>query len=803
MHMKYLLLFSITYCLSFSYKAQISNITISGKLNDLSTKEVLPFVNVILKKEIDSSFVAGTITDETGVFSLDKVSPGSYIVTISFSGYEKRNQSVYVGSTSPFLDLGTIELKPLVFEIGEVTVTGQKDEIDGKMDKKTYSLEENVSNSGGSVLQAVQNLPGITIQDNKVQLRGNDKVLILIDGKQSALTGYGGQSGLDNIPASSIERIEIINNPSSKYDANGNAGIINLIMKKEKKDGFNGKIGMAGGLGALWMKKANLPSIRTQYQNTPKFNPSISLNYRKKNTNLFLQVDDLYSQTLNKNEFTTRTYDDGTVINQQVKRNRNTNFLNSKIGLDWSENEKNSFTVFGLFGSEKIIDRGDQPFFNSNNTERLRLWQFVEDELKTTVMGSASIQHKFKIPGRQFNTGVNYTFHRENEKYDFTNILPTFTGVDAFKLLSDEHVLDFNLDYSHPLKYGKLETGAKFRYRMIPTNMQFFPSSQSPLDSAAGGKATYNEIIPALYANYFFESKKWEGELGLRAEYVGIQYQVNPNHPIYKSDGYSYIRPFPSVRLVYKLTALQRISFFYNRRVDRPNEVDIRIFPKYDDAEIVKVGNPSLKPQFTNSLELGYKLRFKNGYWYTSLYGKSINGTMTRISTVVPGSTMIYNIFQNTGMSYQTGIESIWSHDISKFVTYNIAVNVYYNEFEAFTVENKYPVSQVYTSSKNSIYSGNAKLNANFHLKNNFDIQLTAIYLAPDVIPQGKIGQRFSLNLGAKKSVQKGKGEFFVNASDLLNTMVIKRDIVGNGFRYTSADYYETQVVRVGYSYKF
>ena len=163
----------------------------------------------------------------------------------------------------------------------EVVVKGKVDNINEKMDKKTFSVKDNVSQSGGSVLQAMQNLPGITVQEGKVQLRGNDKVIVLIDGKQTALTGFGSQTGLDNIPASSIEKIEIINNPSSKYDANGNAGIINIVMKKNKQEGFNGKIGFTSGFGALWVKKENLPGIRPQYTFTPKLNPSLSINYRK------------------------------------------------------------------------------------------------------------------------------------------------------------------------------------------------------------------------------------------------------------------------------------------------------------------------------------------------------------------------------------------------------------------------------------------------------------------------------------------------------------------------------------------
>jgi outer membrane receptor protein involved in Fe transport len=641
------------------------------------------------------------------------------------------------------------------------------------------------------------------VQDNKVQLRGNDKVTILIDGKQTAMTGFGNQTGLDNIPASSIERIEIINNPSSKYDANGNAGIINIIMKKNKQEGFNGKVGFTTGLGALWVRKENLPTIRPQYTFTPKVNPSISFNYRKGKVNAFFQADNLYKHTLDKNEFVTRTYDDGTIIRQQLKRNRNTNYFTSKAGIDWYINEKNTLTVSGLFGSEKIIDRGDQPFFNSDLSTRLRLWQFLEDELKTTAMASAMYQHKFKQAGHLLNVGFNYTFHREDEKYFYDNYLPTSTGTDAFKLLSDEQVYDFNVDYIKPLKYGRIETGVKFRYRNIPTNMDFQAGANSVLDTNAGGWATYNEVIPALYGNYVFENEKWEAELGLRVEYVKIDYKVNPNHNTYTSDGYDYIQPFPNFRLAYKINDRNKLSLFYNRRVDRPNEVDIRIFPKYDDAEIIKVGNPALRPQFTNSFELGYKTSWKSGYFYSAAYYRFANATITRISTIVPNSNLIYAIFQNAGKSHNTGLEIVLNQDIAKWYSFNINANAYYNQIDAFTVENLYPVPHTFSANKQTIFSGNVKLNNNFHLPKNFELQVTAVYLAPDIIPQGKIGQRFSLDLGLKKSIQKGKGELFLNANDLLNTMVIKKEIQGNGFSYTSADYYETQVIRLGYSYKF
>ncbi len=783
--------------------SQNKGVTISGLIKDKANKSALSYVNVVLKTEKDSAFVTGTVSNEEGRFTLSNVKPNNYYFEISFIGYVTKRQSIYVGSLSEFLDVATIDLEEDIKKLTEVVVVAKQDEVGGKMDKKTFKVEDNISQSGGSVLQTMQNLPGVTVQDGKVQLRGNDKVTVLIDGKQTALTGFGSQSGLDNIPSSAIEKIEIINNPSSKYDANGNAGIINIVMKKNKQEGFNGKVGFTTGLGSLWVRQENLPTIRPQYQFTPKINPSISLNYRKKKINVFFQADNLYTQTLNKNEFVTRTYDDGTIINQQLKRNRNTNFFTSKTGFDWSINQNNTLTISALYGSEKIIDRGDQPFFNADNTVRKRLWQFLEDELKTTVMATAAYQHKFKQAGHLLNIGFNYTFHREDEKYFYDNYLPTTTGTDAFKLLSDEQVYDFNFDYIKPLKYGRIETGVKLRNRNIPTNMQFIPGVNSVLDTSAGGWATYKELIPAVYGNYIFENKKWEAELGLRIEYVKIQYDVNPNHNTYKSDGYNYTQPFPNARLAYKINDRNKISFFYNRRVDRPNEVDIRIFPKYDDAEIIKVGNPALRPQFTNSFELGYKTSWDKGYLYSAAYHRFADGTITRISSIAPNSNLIYAIFQNAGRSYNTGLEIVLTQEVAKWYSFNLNLNGYHNQINAFSVENKYPVPNTFSADKQEIYSGNVKMNNTFHFPNNIDAQITAIYLAPDIIPQGKIKSRFSLDVGLKKAVQKGKGELYLNGTDLLNTMIIKKEIQGQGFYYTSDDYYETQVIRLGYSFKF
>ena len=784
--------------------SQITKVTLSGVIKDKLSGAPLPYVNVIIKTESDSSFVSGTVTNEDGRYIIGGISPGNYVLEISIVGYKARIHSILVGKLSEYLDMGELELEESVTALGELVVTGKKDEVAETMDKKTFSVANNISQSGGSLLQVMQTLPGVTInQEGTVSLRGNDRVTLLIDGKQTALTGFGNQRGLDNIPASAIEKIEVINNPSAKYDANGNAGIINIVYKKEVNEGFNGKAGLSAGLGALWIKHENYPTIEPQYQNTPKINPSLSINYRKKKTNIFLQVDDLYTKTLNKNEFVDRYYDNGDTVRQQTRRNRTTNIITGKAGFDWYLDDKNTIMVSGLFSSEKILDHGEEPFFNGSLTERLRLWQFLEDELKTTGTTSVTWQHKFEQPGRVLNVSANYTFHREDEKYFFTNIMPTYTGQDSFKLISDEHVGDYSIDYIHPHKHGRFESGIKFRNRYIPTNMQFYPGINSPLDTTAGGWATYSELIPAVYGNYFFENKTFEIEAGLRIEYVKIQYDVNPEHSTYESDGYNYTKPFPNLRVAYKINDRNTLSVFYNRRVDRPNEVDIRIFPKYDDAEIIKVGNPALRPQFTNSFEVGYKTNWGDGFFYSALYHKRVEATITRIASTSEGSNLIYNIFQNAGNSFSTGVEIIMSQSVGNWATLNLNLNGYQNVVEPFTVVNKYPEENTFSAEKQKILSGSVKLNAVLHLARQLDAQISSAYLAPDVVPQGKTYSRFYVDVGLKQIIQKGKGELFLNASDVANTLRIKKQVNGEGFHFISTDYYETQVIRVGYSLKF
>ncbi len=321
-------------------------VTVSGRVLDSQSRTPLSFLTVRLQPEGDTTLVAGSLTTEAGAFTFAQIRKGVYTLAVRAIGYRPVAQRVLVGELSAYLDLGDVLMTPEAPVLAGVNVTATADALSAALDKRTFTVAENSTQAGGSVLQAMSVLPGVTVaEDGKLQLRGSDKVVVLIDGKQTALTGFGSQSGLNNLPASAIERIEIINNPGARFDANASAGIINLVLRKENQDGWSGRAGFTGGAGALWQKRENLPTIRPQYRATPKLNPSLALNYRQGATNLFVRGDWLHTPTLNKNEFATRTYDDGTVIEQQVKRNRDTDFATVSAGVDHELNDRRTLSA--------------------------------------------------------------------------------------------------------------------------------------------------------------------------------------------------------------------------------------------------------------------------------------------------------------------------------------------------------------------------------------------------------------------------------------------------------------------------
>ncbi len=789
--------------------AQNTGVTLSGVVKDQTSGEILPYGNLVLKTEKDSVFVAGTVTNEQGAFVFPEVRPGQYVLEISFTGYKLKKKSLFVGTLSQFLYLGDLSLEQDTQTLSEVVVEGERATISGRLEKKTYNVDNNIAQSGGSVLDAMRAMPGVTVdQEGKVVLRGSDKVTVLIDGKQTALTGFGNQKGLDNIPSANIERIEIINNPSAKYNAAGMAGVINIIYKKEKEQGLHGDVGFTFGLGAITKRKADLPTRLGSYSANPKAIPSLNLNYHTPKFNFFLQPSVLFQEGLPNNEFTTRYYDDGRVIASQVPENRKQIHYILKGGAEWKLNENNAFTISGIYDYERHVDTSQVVFVNQHDeNSRNRYYAWNEEEITGFTNVTVDYKHQFPQPGHVLTATTQFTKGWEDESYFLNDSSSVRQSVDTTMLLATEYTTNVAADYVKPLSSGRVELGTKLQWRRIPVEYTIGRGESSIIYPGLGDWSKWGENIYAAYLNYVMEKPDYDIEAGLRAEYTDVFYNLSPENIYYdQNDSYHYFELFPNIRFTYNFNENNRISAFYNRRVDRPGEPELRVFPKYDDPELLKVGNPYLRPQFTQAFELAYHHSWNKGSVYLAGYHRLIDNQFLRIyntDTTSRANPIINKIYQNTGPATHTGLELIFDQKIQEFWNFSASINWFVNKIEAYEGFLRFPYERSYTLDASKDDTWDLKINNQFEFPNDFRLQLTGIYYAARNIPQGRQSARSSLDIGVGKKVMQGKGEITASFTDMLNRFGIQQELVGEGFTAVYENFYETQVFRVGFKYKF
>ena len=769
--------------------------TVSGKVMDKETLDPLPFVTVIVKIKETEETLSGGLTNQDGRFSISGLADGNYLISCSFLGYQSIDIPLLIGEKNDYYDLGKIELISAPQQLDEVLISAKKEIVEAGLDTKTFNLEDQFAQTGGSVLDALRGLPGVTVeQEGKILLRGSDRVAIFIDGKQSSLTA-------------NIESIEIINNPSAKYDAAGMAGIINIIYKKEKTSGFNGDVGLTLGLGQLTKRKEDLPTRLGSYSLNPKIIPSLNLNYRKAKINAFLQSEILIQEKLPNNEFTSRYYDDEITILSQVPENRRQVQYIIKGGLNWNLDKHNTLAFSTIFDYEHHIDTAQVPFINASDMKRYRYWAWNEDEVTGFLNFRVDYKHEFDEPGHELSTSLQYTRGWEDEAYYLNDSSSTRISKDTTHLIATEHTIPFLLDYVKPLKSGRVESGIKLQIRRIPVTYEVGMGENTVIYPGLGDWSEWGENIYAGYVNYVLEKLHYDIEAGLRIEQTDVYYNL-PEENIYydENDAYSYFRLYPNIRFTFKINELNSLSAFYNNRVDRPGEPELRIFPKYDDPELSKVGNPYLRPQFTQSFELAYKRMWETGSIYLSGYHKIIEDHFLRIYAI-DSSNQVYDIinkiYQNVGEATNSGFEVLLTQSVGKSWKINGSLNWYKNVIDAFQGTLLFPYERAFNIERTEDNTWDAKITNQLELPKELQLQLTFIYYAPKNIPQGKQYSRSSLDLGVKKTIFNKKGELQFSFIDMLNQFGLKQDITGEGFTALYENYYETQVMRLGLTYKF
>jgi outer membrane receptor protein involved in Fe transport len=782
--------------------------TVSGRVADQGTGLPLAFASISISDEKSGALVTGAISDSTGRFVIDGLPKGSYIISFSYLGYATVRRAFLAGELNRVFDLGRIGMAVAAESIREVTVTAQKSVVDAGLDKKTFSIADNIAQSGGSVLDAMKTMPGVTVdQEGKVVLRGSDKVVVLIDGRQSSLTGFGNQKGLESIPASGIDRIEIINNPSAKYDAAGMAGIINIIYKTEKKAGFNGDAGFSYGLGTFFRAKPDLPTQLGSYKLNPKYIPAVNLNYKTPHLLFFLQSEMMVQDMLPNNEFTTRYYNDGTSTASQVPENRSQTHYIEKAGISWQINDRNALTLSGIYDWEIHIDTAQVPYIDLRTAKRNRYWGWREEEITGYMNYTAAFRHKFDEPGHELTVNGLYTKGWENENYMLRDSSAIRQGTDSTHILAIEHTTNLSADYVKPLSSGRLEAGSKLQWRRLPVEYTTTMGNKSIIYPGMGDWSKWGENTYAAYFNYVLEKPLYDVEAGIRAEETRVSYTIAPENIYYKAnDSYRYFKLFPNVRLTWKVNPANSLSAFYNRRIDRPGEPELRIFPKYDDPELLKVGNPYLRPQLTQSLEAAYRHRWASGSVYFAAFHRWIRDPFMRIysiDSVTAGYNIMNKIYQNTGQAINTGAELLVSQQVARWWKVSGTIDWYLNRIAAFEGVMLFPYERPFEVRASTSFNLDLKLISLFNLPKNFQIQASAVYYGPRAIPQGTQFARSSVDIGLKKVFLNGKADVSLSASDIFNNFAIRQSISGIGFTADYENYYETQVVRLALKYRF
>jgi hypothetical protein len=668
-------------------------------------------------------------------------------------------------------------------------------------------MKDNIASAGGSVLDALRTIPGVTIgEEGRILLRGSDRVPVLVDGKPSALTGIGNQTALDSIPAGNIERIEIINNPSARYDAAGMAGIINIVYRQDRALGWSGDAGMSAGVGALSKRREDIPSRLGSWDSNYRYAPSFSVTYNADALKTFLQAEFIQRRDLPNNEFTTRYYDDGRVRYSQIPENRKQQRYIAKGGVDLHLTEADTLGFSTAYDWEHHNDFADIPYLDEQ-LRTTRRWFWMEDEITGFFNTQLNWRREFQTPGRRLSASVQYTRGWEDESYFLNEESPIRIGTDATRIIATEHTIPVTLDYVHPLRAGRIETGLKFQSRRLPLTYEITPGFQSVIYPGLGDESNWEERIYASYANLVHESRRYALEGGLRAEETDVRYELAPENIYYpRNDQYDYFRLFANARFTVNFTGNTRASLFYNDRVDRPGEPELRVFPKYDDPELLKVGNPYLRPQFTRTYEARIEHNWDDATASASVFRRHITDPFTRVYATDSTSTqyeIINKTYHNTGRATQTGLEILASKRMSARWNLSGSVNWFRNELDAYDVDLLFPVPRTISLGKSSGTTWDFKANTQLLLPWELKLQMSGVYYAARNIAQGRQSARSSIDAGLTKKIIDRRGEIALTATDIFNRFGIEQRIEGDGFNVLYQNFHQTQAVTLSMKYGF
>ncbi|MEO0471651.1 MAG: TonB-dependent receptor [Bacteroidota bacterium] len=742
---------------------------ISGTVLDGSNQNPLEYAAIRIAKLSDSSVVAGGVTDSKGTFQI-AVSAGSYLVEVSYLSYEKKQISpVEVSRSRPHAKLGNIQVTESAVTLDAVEMTAQRSQLSMDLDKRVYTVDADIANTGSNASEILENVPSVTVDiEGNVALRGSQNVRILIDGKPSGMVGISSADALRNMQGSMIERVEVITNPSARYDAEGEAGIINIVLKKNKRRGVNGSFDLTVG-------------------EPDNYRAAYNLNFRREKFNFFSNFGFNYRNRPGRSTFFQVFEDENGLFNSYRSNNdriRGGYSGNLQLGLDYYFDKYNSITVSGLYQAgdgENTSKITYEDFDQNEELINLELRDNTEREIEHNIESSLSYRRTFPQKGREWTTDVKYIVSDETELAKYLQ-----TGGSGNTLLNQEsdNTEDqtnwfFQTDYVHPLgKNGKFETGSRITLRSITNAYQVReegPDGIFEVLSDFDDELRYQENVYAAYAIYGNKWQKLSYQVGLRAEYSTITTELVKSNQRNPRD---FMNVFPSLHLSYEASAQNQFQLSYSRRISRPRFRNLLSFPTFEDTRNLYQGNPDLNPTFTDSYEAGYLRYWEKGSLLSSVYYRRRTGVVERIIEVdEDGFTRRFPI--NLSVENAVGIEFNGNYSPTKWWQLTLNANFYRavrrGEYEGVRYD-----ADTYTMT--------SRFSTKMTILNDLDIQTSFNYRAPRVTTQGRNLAIYSWDMGAAKDILKGKGTLTFSVRDLLNSRRWRAIVEGDGF-YSELDF--------------
>jgi outer membrane receptor protein involved in Fe transport len=735
-----------------------ANKTMQGFVIDSLSGYPLEFASVAAFRMRDSSLVSGAITNSKGLFSISRLTPGKYMLRVTFVGYKTTEYGPYtVSPQSESLDVGKIFISVSAASLDAVEIVGERPFIEMNLDKKVVNIEGNVTITGGNALDVLETVPSVNVDmDGNVSYRGSENVTILIDGRPA---NFGGsrKAVLEQIPADMIESIELITNPSAKYDPEGTTGIINIVLKS---------------------KRGQNTSVTTSlnYTSNDGYSGNIAVHQGMKKFNVYGSYDYRDRKRLSEGTVRRISYDMPVFLQEQISESESRSIGHSfRLGADYFINSKNTI---GFMINANMFNSESGSF--SKNEEKDKGLMFLNnyrndnsgDNSHSMMSGNLYYTKKFNKPSQELMLDLNYSqgnfdSYSEQIKTYYTEdwqlidmIAPYLENIYAESLSS---TFLGKLDYVHPvLEKFKLETGTHVTMRNMESLNDYYSgtgsSSELLFDTTRSNAFTFSEDVFAAYVNFSGQIDKWGFSAGLRSEYAKAQPAVKGDTTSYLND---YFSLYPTAAISRKIQEGEEIQLTYSKRVNRPSFHSLSPFIDYSNSPNLRGGNPFLKPEYIHSLELGYMKLWTNTSLMPSIFYKRTVDLISRYR-VTYLDTFSLATYENIASADAFGFEIILNQTITKWWKLNLSGSLFR------TIINGENIDPDLTNDDLS-YSGN--INSNIRINSKISFQTNLMYRGPRVMPQGRRKEMVFVNAGLRYTAIQNKLTFNLNVRDVFNTM--------------------------------